>query len=101
MGYKGSYYCVLDILMTNIAQVLEAADNGLTFEGLIDALLVLYEECNADKIKKECGNYILFWLLYNFWLVNYGRFLVVILKVFLSLRKKCTVHISLVFTFLR
>ena len=63
MGYKGSYYCVLDILMTNIAQVLEAADNGLTFEGLIDALLVLYEECNADKIKKEFGNYILFWLL--------------------------------------
>ena len=73
-------YCVLP--GTNIFQVLEAADNGLTFEGLIDALLVLYEECNADKIKKECGNYILFWLLYNFWLVNYGRFLVVILKVF-------------------
>ena len=56
-----SYYCVLP--GTNIFQVLEAADNGLTFEGLIDVLLVLYEECNADKIKKECGNYILFWLL--------------------------------------
>jgi hypothetical protein len=33
--------------------VLEPSDSGLTFEGLIDALLVLYEECNADKLKKE------------------------------------------------
>ena len=32
-------------------QVLDTtcSEPGLTFEGLIDALLVLYEECNNDK----------------------------------------------------
>jgi len=36
-------------------QVLEpsASDAGVTFEGLIDALLVLYEECSQDKVKSK------------------------------------------------
>ena len=34
-------------------KVLEPSESGLTFEGLIDALLVLYEECGHDKIKSK------------------------------------------------
>ena len=34
-------------------QVIEHSEAGLTFEGLIDALLVLYEECGHDKIKSK------------------------------------------------
>jgi len=34
-------------------QVLEPTDTGVTFEGLIDALLVLYEECSQDKLKSK------------------------------------------------
>ena len=34
-------------------QVLEPSDTGLTFEGLIDALLVLYEECGHDRVKSK------------------------------------------------
>ena len=37
-------------------QVLEPSEVGLTFEGLIDALLVLYEECSSDKLKKGCDS---------------------------------------------
>jgi hypothetical protein len=37
-------------------QVLEPSEAGLTFEGLIDALLVLYEECSSDKLKKGCDS---------------------------------------------
>ena len=32
---------------------MEPSDSGLTFEGLIDALLVLYEECGHDKVKSK------------------------------------------------
>ena len=32
---------------------MEPSENGLTFEGLIDALLVLYDECGHDKIKSK------------------------------------------------
>eukprot|EP00092_Neocalanus_flemingeri_P040694 GFUD01044305.1.p1 GENE.GFUD01044305.1~~GFUD01044305.1.p1 ORF type:complete len:1862 (+),score=644.25 GFUD01044305.1:78-5663(+) len=34
-------------------QVLEPSESGVTFEGLIDALLVLYEECSHDKSKSK------------------------------------------------
>ena len=33
--------------------MLEPTDTGITFEGLIDALLVLYEECSQDKQKSK------------------------------------------------
>ena len=32
---------------------MEPSDTGLTFEGLIDALLVLYEECGHDRVKSK------------------------------------------------
>jgi len=34
-------------------QVLEPSESGVTFEGLIDGLLVLYEECSNDKSKNK------------------------------------------------
>lgn len=34
-------------------QVLEPSESGITFEGLVDALLVLYEECSNDKVKSK------------------------------------------------
>ena len=44
---------VISPFLYDVCQVLEPSESALTFEGLIDALLVLYEECGQDKVKSR------------------------------------------------
>ena len=37
-------------------QVLDPLDAGLSFEGLIDAVLCLYEHCNSKELKEYILN---------------------------------------------
>ena len=48
-----SVVAIISVLLYVARQVLEPSESALTFEGLIDALLVLYEECGQDKVKSR------------------------------------------------
>ena len=54
-------------------QVLEPTENGLTFEGLIDALLVLYEECSHDKTKSKNEVVVGFLAKFHSLVQNYSK----------------------------
>ena len=54
-------------------KVLEPSDTGLTFEGLIDALLVLYEECGHDKVKSKSEVVAAFLAKFQAVVHNYDR----------------------------